>query len=125
VCSFEIDRRLLPMLTETLSTYTNVEIINQDILEADLAAVVEAHLAGYERMSVVANLPYYITTPIILLFLEARLGFRHLVFMLQKEVADRIAAQPGTKVYGSLSIAVQYYAFSQVEKIVLRSVVIP
>src|SRR5690606_26883561 len=98
------------VLRETLSPYSHVDIIHQDILETNIAEVVKEHLANYEQLSVVANLPYYITTPIILKFLEAEIPFTHMVFMLQKEVAERISAQPGTKDYGSLSIAVQYYA---------------
>lgn len=125
VCAFEIDGRLLPLLEETLSAYANVHILHQDILEADLKETIEKHLAGYKRVSVVANLPYYITTPIILKFLESGIQLKHMVMMLQKEVADRIAAKPGTKEYGSLSIAVQYYAQSSIEKIVPRTVFIP
>src|SRR5690606_27493938 len=104
VLAFEIDQRLIPVLEETLSAYPNVKIIHQDILKADLAAVTKEYLDKYKRLSVAANLPYYITTPVILKFLQAGLPFVRLVFMMQKEVAERINAQPGSKAYGSLSI---------------------
>lgn len=125
VFAFEIDRRLLPVLEDTLSAYSNVQILHQDILKADLVSLSKEYLSKYERISVAANLPYYITTPIILKFLQAGLPFAQLVFMLQKEVAERIGAQPGSKEYGSLSIVTQYYAVPRVEKIVPRTVFIP
>lgn len=125
VCAFEIDQRLLPLLKESLAPYPHVQIIHQDILETNLAEVVREHLSQYARISVVANLPYYITTPIILKFLEVKLPFTHLIFMLQKEVAERIQARPGTKDYGSLSVAVQYFATAQIVSLVPRTVFIP
>lgn len=125
VLALEIDQRLLPVLSETLKEYSNVKVVHQDVLKANLMQLVQEHLAGYERLSVVANLPYYITTAILMHLLEAKLKLEHIVVMLQKEVADRLAAQPGTKDYGSLSIAVQYYAVATVERIVPKTVFVP
>jgi 16S rRNA (adenine1518-N6/adenine1519-N6)-dimethyltransferase len=125
VLSFEIDQRLLPVLQETLAPYSNIKIVHQDVLKADIAQLVEEHLGQYQRVSVVANLPYYVTTPILLHFLESGLHFEHIVVMIQREVAARIAAKPGTKEYGSLSIAVQYYAESKVERVIPKTVFIP
>src|SRR5690606_37266016 len=99
-----IDQRLLPVLEDTLSPYNNVSIIHSDILKANVAEAIENELAGYEDIMVVANLPYYVTTPIIMKLLMEKLPIRGLVVMLQKEVAERITAKPGTKAYGSLSI---------------------
>lgn len=113
VVAIEIDSRLIPILKDTLSEFDNVNIINQDILKVDLKAVVEEH-AGNNPIKVVANLPYYITTPIIMRFLEEGINLDSMVIMIQKEVADRIAAKPSTKEYGSLSVAIQYYADSKI-----------
>ena len=109
VTAFEIDQRLLPILADTLSPYNNVKIIHEDILKADVGQVIDEEFADIQDLMVVANLPYYVTTPIILKLLSENLPIRGIVCMLQKEVADRIAAKPGTKEYGSLSIAIQYY----------------
>jgi 16S rRNA (adenine1518-N6/adenine1519-N6)-dimethyltransferase len=125
VLSFEIDQRLLPVLQETLSSYENIHIVHQDVLKADIAPMVQEYLHEFKRISVVANLPYYVTTPILMHFLASGVRFEHIVVMIQKEVADRIAASPGTKNYGSLSIAVQYYAESKVEKVIPKTVFIP
>jgi 16S rRNA (adenine1518-N6/adenine1519-N6)-dimethyltransferase len=125
VLSFEIDQRLIPVLQETLSPYGNIHIVHQDVLKADIAPMVQEYLSEFQRISVVANLPYYVTTPILMHFLESGVRFEHIVVMIQKEVADRIAANPGTKEYGSLSIAVQYYAESKVDKIIPKTVFIP
>lgn len=113
VVAIEIDSRLIPILEDTLSEFDNVNIINQDILKVDLKSVVEEH-AGNNPIKVVANLPYYITTPIIMRFLEEGINLDSMVIMIQKEVADRIAAKPSTKEYGSLSVAIQYYADSKI-----------
>ncbi|MGN7388801.1 16S rRNA (adenine(1518)-N(6)/adenine(1519)-N(6))-dimethyltransferase RsmA [Sporosarcina sp. SAFN-015] len=125
VVAFEIDGRLLPVLEDTLSPYNNVTIINQDVLEADLNKIVEEQFSEYDDIVVVANLPYYVTTPIIMKFLLGKVPIRGMVIMMQKEVADRITASPGTKAYGSLSIAVQYYMDAEVSMIVPKTVFIP
>ncbi|BAQ09490.1 dimethyladenosine transferase [Bacillus sp. OxB-1] len=125
VVAFEIDGRLLPVLQDTLSSYDNVTILHQDILDADLGKVMEEQFAEYEDVVVVANLPYYITTPIIMRFLLERVPISAMVIMMQKEVADRITALPGTKSYGSLSIAIQYYMDAEVSMIVPKTVFIP
>lgn len=125
VVAFEIDKRLLPILKDTLSPYKNVEIIHQDVLKANVKEVIKEELSGYSDIMVVANLPYYVTTPIIMKLLEECLPIRGLVVMMQKEVADRLSAQPGTKEYGSLSIAVQYYTEAKTAFVVPKTVFIP
>ncbi|MER2008730.1 MAG: 16S rRNA (adenine(1518)-N(6)/adenine(1519)-N(6))-dimethyltransferase RsmA [Psychrobacillus sp.] len=125
VIAFEIDQRLLPVLADTLSPYNNVEIIHKDILEANMLEVFEEKLTDYKDVMVVANLPYYVTTPILLKLLMDRLPIRGMVVMMQKEVADRITASPGTKAYGSLSIAIQYYMKAEVAMTVPRAVFMP
>lgn len=125
VLAIEIDQRLIPVLKETLSPYPNVRVVHQDVLETNLASMVREHLGEYKRISVVANLPYYVTTPILLHFLEEGIQLEHIVVMIQKEVAERIAAKPGTKDYGSLTIAIQYYAQSTIAKIIPKTVFIP
>jgi 16S rRNA (adenine1518-N6/adenine1519-N6)-dimethyltransferase len=125
VVAFEIDQRLLPILNETLSPYDNIEIIHQDILKANVKKVMEEKFADIRDVMVVANLPYYVTTPIIMKLLEEKLPIRGIVVMLQKEVAERITAKPGTKDYGSLSIAVQYYTTAEVVMTVPKTVFIP
>ncbi len=124
VYSFEIDQRLLPVLEDSLAPYKNISIINQDILQVDLGQFCRDQDIDRDRLVVMANLPYYITTPIIMHFLQAPLKLDYLAFMVQKEVGQRIVAGPGTKAYGSLSIAVQYYAQAhilfQVPKTVFR-----
>ena len=107
VVAVEIDRDLVPVLRETLAAYPNVEIVNEDILKYDIAALA-AQAGG--RLKVAANLPYYITTPIIMRLLEDRIPAQSITVMIQKEVAERMAAGPGSKDYGALSLAVQYYA---------------
>ena len=108
VLAVEIDRNLMPVLDDTLHEYHNVEIIWGDILKQDLPAVLSEKAAG-RKVKVVANLPYYITTPIIMDLLEQRLDIASITVMIQKEVAVRMQAGPGTKDYGALSLAVQYY----------------
>ncbi|KQL32336.1 16S rRNA (adenine(1518)-N(6)/adenine(1519)-N(6))-dimethyltransferase RsmA [Psychrobacillus sp. FJAT-21963] len=125
VVAFEIDQRLLPVLEDTLSPYDNVEIIHSDILEANVKRIFEDKLTGIKDVMVVANLPYYVTTPILLKLLMDRLPIRGMVVMMQKEVADRITAVPGTKAYGSLSIAIQYYMKAEVAMVVPRGVFMP
>ncbi|QNF27718.1 16S rRNA (adenine(1518)-N(6)/adenine(1519)-N(6))-dimethyltransferase RsmA [Metabacillus elymi] len=125
VVAFEIDQRLLPILNETLAPYPNVSIIHQDVLEADLKRAVKEHFSDCEEIMVVANLPYYVTTPIIMKLLEDQLPLKGIVVMLQKEVADRISAKPSTKEYGSLSIAVQYYTDAKTVMTVPKTVFVP
>jgi len=125
VVAYEIDGRLLPVLADTMSPYDNVTIVHQDILETDLGKAVADHFADYDDVVVVANLPYYVTTPIIMKFLLEKIPITGMVIMMQKEVADRITANPGTKAYGSLSIAIQYYMDASVAMIVPRTVFIP
>jgi len=125
VVAFEIDQRLLPILKDSLSPYKNVEIIHQDILKADVRKTIQEQFSDVNKIMVVANLPYYITTPIIMKLLEEQLPITGLVIMLQKEVADRMSAEPGNKNYGSLSIAVQYYTEAEVVMNVPKTVFIP
>ncbi len=108
VVAVEIDTSLIPMLTETLSVYDNVKIINNDILKIDLKKLVEDEFNG-EPVRVVANLPYYITTPIIMKLLEENPGFESIIVMVQKEVADRLSATPGGKNCGAITYSVNYY----------------
>ncbi len=109
VFAVEIDKNLLPILEETLAPYDNVTVINEDILKLDLNAIAREYNGG-KPIKVVANLPYYITTPIIMGLFEAHVPLENLTVMVQKEVAKRMEAGPGTKDYGALSLAVQYYA---------------
>ena len=109
VMAVEIDRALLPILSETLSSYSNVTVVNADILKLDIAATARGKNNG-QKIRVAANLPYYITTPVIMSLLEKHLPIRSITVMVQKEVAMRMQAGPGTRDYGALSLAVQYYA---------------
>lgn len=105
----EIDKNLIPILQETLSVYQNVKIINEDILKTDIDRIVREENDG-KPIKVVANLPYYITTPIVMSLFENHVALQSITIMVQKEVADRMQAVPGTKDYGALSLAVRYYA---------------
>ncbi|RXJ00900.1 16S rRNA (adenine(1518)-N(6)/adenine(1519)-N(6))-dimethyltransferase RsmA [Anaerobacillus alkaliphilus] len=125
VVAFEIDQRLLPILNETLAPYPHVTVIHSDVLEADIHSVIKENFKENQDLMVVANLPYYVTTPILMKLLEEKLPIRGIVVMIQKEVAERIAAKPGTKDYGSLSIAAQYYAEASTEIIVPKTVFVP
>ena len=109
VAAIEIDKALIPILQDTLSGYDNVTIINDDVLKVDIAELV-ARENGGKPIKVVANLPYYITTPIIMGLFESQVPLKSVTVMVQKEVAQRMQAGPGTKDYGALSLAVQYYA---------------
>lgn len=109
VVSVELDRRLLPVLEETLADYDNVTIVNEDVLKLDIKELLEREFAGMP-VSVCANLPYYITSPVIMRFLEERLDITALTVMVQKEAARRICAKPGTRECGAVTIAVHYYA---------------
>lgn len=109
VVAVEIDNNLIPILKETLAEYDNVTVINEDILKVDIKKLAEEHNAG-RPIKVVANLPYYITTPIIMGLFESNVPIDNITVMVQKEVADRMQVGPGSKDYGALSLAVQYYA---------------
>lgn len=109
VLAVEIDNNLIPILKETLSDYDNVEVLHGDILKQDIQAIADRYNQG-KPIKVVANLPYYITTPIIMGLFESHVPLANVTVMVQKEVADRMKAKPGTKEYGALSLAVQYYA---------------
>ena len=125
VMAFEIDERLIPILADTLRDFENVKIINEDILKSDLQARIKEFTNPELPIKVVANLPYYITTPILMRLIESGISFSEFVVMMQREVADRISAQPNSKSYGSLSIAVQYYMTAKVAFIVPRAVFVP
>ena len=109
VIAVEIDKALIPILEDTLSEYDNVTVINDDILKVDVQKIVDEKNGG-KPIKVVTNLPYYITTPIIMGLFESHLPLKSITIMVQKEVADRMQVGPGTKDYGALSLAVQYYA---------------
>ena len=109
VTAVEIDRALIPILEDTLDGYDNVTVINEDVLKVDIAKLAEEQNSG-KPIKVVANLPYYITTPIIMGLFEKNVPIKSITVMVQKEVADRMQVGPGTKDYGALSLAVQYYA---------------
>ncbi|MDE5802988.1 MAG: 16S rRNA (adenine(1518)-N(6)/adenine(1519)-N(6))-dimethyltransferase RsmA [Lachnospiraceae bacterium] len=113
VVAVEIDKKLIPILEETLAAYDNVTVLNEDIIKVDLNRIVEERNGG-RPVKVVANLPYYITTPIIMSLFENRVPLKSVTVMVQKEVAERMQAGPGTKNYGALSLAVQYYAKPEV-----------
>lgn len=109
VVAVEIDANLIPILGETLAEHDNVTVLNQDILKTDIQGLVDTYNAG-KPIKVAANLPYYITTPIIMGLFESRVPIDNITIMVQKEVAERMQAGPGSKDYGALSLAVQYYA---------------
>ena len=113
VIAVEIDTNLIPILKDTLSEYDNVKVINDDILKVDINALAEEYNNG-KPIKVVANLPYYITTPIIMGLFESHVPIDSITIMVQKEVADRMQAGPGKKDYGALSLAVQYYSHPEI-----------
>ncbi|MGP6139181.1 16S rRNA (adenine(1518)-N(6)/adenine(1519)-N(6))-dimethyltransferase RsmA [Jeotgalibaca sp. A127] len=125
VIAFEVDRRLEPILKTELAPYDNVEIIFQDILEANLPELFASRFEATDRIVVAANLPYYITTPIIMNFIEANLPVDTYVMMMQKEVAQRMTASPNSKNYGSLTIAIDYYTEAEISFIVPKTVFVP
>ncbi|CAC6862499.1 Dimethyladenosine transferase [Staphylococcus aureus] len=125
VLAFEIDQRLIPVLNDTLSPYDNVTVINEDILKANIKKAVENHLQDCEKIMVVANLPYYITTPILLNLMQQDIPIDGYVVMMQKEVGERLNAEVGSKAYGSLSIVVQYYTETSKVLMVPKSVFMP
>ena len=124
VIAVEIDKNLIPILADTLSAYDNITVINEDILKVDINKIVEERNQG-RPVKVVANLPYYITTPIIMGLFESHVPLDSITIMVQKEVADRMQVGPGTKDYGALSLAVQYYAKPKVEMIVPATCFMP
>ncbi|WCK54620.1 16S rRNA (adenine(1518)-N(6)/adenine(1519)-N(6))-dimethyltransferase RsmA [Aneurinibacillus sp. Ricciae_BoGa-3] len=124
VVAIEIDQRLLPILKDTLSPYPHAEVVHGDVLEMDLASLIQDKFDG-RRVSVVANLPYYVTSPILMKLLEERLPLENIVVMIQKEVAERLAASPGSKAYGALTVLAQFYAESDIVTVVPHSVFIP
>lgn len=109
VVAIEVDKRLPPLLAETLAEFDNVEIVLEDVLKVDLAALIAEKFAGL-KVAVCANLPYYITSPIVMRLLEEKLPIRHITVMVQKEAGQRIAALPGTRESGAISYAVHYYS---------------
>lgn len=125
VVAVEIDQRLIPILTELFEHAGNVHIEHADVLKVNIHQLFQQHFSGVAGVSVVANLPYYVTTPIIMKLLEAKLPLENIVVMIQKEVAERMAAKPGTKAYGSLTVAVQYYCETELVCIVPHTVFIP
>ena len=125
VLAIEIDDRLLPVLAETLAPYPNVTVVHADFLKANIEKLIAEHLSDTDDLVIAANLPYYITTPIIMRCLEEHIPFRTMVVMIQKEVGERLTARPGTKSYGSLSIAVQYYTTVETVMNVSKSVFMP
>ncbi|MCD7709435.1 MAG: 16S rRNA (adenine(1518)-N(6)/adenine(1519)-N(6))-dimethyltransferase RsmA [Clostridiales bacterium] len=124
VVAVEIDEKLMPILGETLGDYDNVTVLNCDILKQDICALAEQY-GGGRRMKVVANLPYYITTPIIMDIFESHAPVDGITVMVQREVAERMQAGPGTKDYGALSLAVQYYSIPEIVEEVPPSCFIP
>ncbi len=126
VLAFEIDTRLINVLADTLSPYDNIKVVNQDILKVDLPVAIKASFTDTTApLKLVANLPYYITTPILMQMLQSEIHFDAIVVMMQKEVADRLSAVPGTKEYGSLSLAVQYRMDAKLAFTVSRKSFVP
>ena len=124
VVSIEIDKTLIPILKETVADLDNVEVVNEDILKVDVQGLIKEKLNG-GPVKLVANLPYYITTPIVMKFLEEDIHVTDIVVMVQKEVADRMNAQPSTKDYGALSVAVQYYCDTEIVAKAPRHMFVP
>ena len=120
----EIDKNLIPILEDTLGDYDNVKIVNEDIIKTDIRGLIDENLGG-GPVKLVANLPYYITTPIIMRFLEENINVTDIVVMVQKEVAERMNAQPGGKDFGALSVAVQYYCDTEIVAKVPRHLFVP
>ena len=124
VVAIEIDKTLIPILKETLADLDNVEVVNEDILKVDVQGLINEKLNG-GPVKLVANLPYYITTPIVMKFLEEDIPVTDMVVMVQKEVADRMNAKPSTKDYGALSVAVQYYCDTEIVAKAPRHMFVP
>ncbi len=124
VVALEIDERLIPILDDTLSEYDNVKIINRDIMKTDISDIIEKEFGG-ERISIAANLPYYITTPVITTVLESKLPIDNFVVMVQKEVAMRLNAREGTKDYGAISVLCRYYTEPEIIRTVPAGLFVP
>ncbi|WP_130805544.1 16S rRNA (adenine(1518)-N(6)/adenine(1519)-N(6))-dimethyltransferase RsmA [Senegalia massiliensis] len=124
VIAIELDKRLLPILDDTLNSYKNIEVIHGDVLKLNLNNIIEEKFEN-KKVKLAANLPYYITTPIIMKLLEQKVNLESIIVMVQKEVAERMKASPGSKAYGALSIAVQYYSNPEIVTIVPKNVFIP
>ena len=124
VVAIEIDKTLIPILEETLADLENVEVVNEDILKVDIQGLIKEKLDG-GPVKLIANLPYYITTPIVMKFLEEDIPVTDIVVMVQKEVADRMNAKPSTKDYGALSVAVQYYCDTEIVAKAPRHMFVP
>lgn len=125
VVAVELDKRLLPVLSETLADFDNLEIIHGDVLKLDLHALLREKFAGCKRVAVCANLPYYITSPVMMKLLEERLPLSQIVVMVQKEAADRLCAGVGTREAGAVTVAVQYYAEAEMLFAVGRNSFLP
>ncbi|KAB8126486.1 16S rRNA (adenine(1518)-N(6)/adenine(1519)-N(6))-dimethyltransferase RsmA [Gracilibacillus oryzae] len=125
VMAFEIDQRLIPILEDTLASYQNIQVVNQDILKANVKQLCTELFTDEKEIKVVANLPYYITTPILMQLLMEKLPISSITVMIQREVAERMAAVRNTKEYGSLSIAIQYYTEASIGMIVPKTVFMP
>lgn len=125
VVAIEIDKRLKPLLSETLAGFDNVEVLYQDVLKTLTVPLIKEHFSSVNKVVVVANLPYYVTTPILMKFLTDTSSVKRIVVMVQKEVAERLSAKPGEKSYGSLSIAVQYAAQAKIMMTVPATVFMP
>lgn len=124
VVALELDERLIPILQDTLKEFGNIKIINQDVLKTDIKKLIDEEFSG-KKVSIAANLPYYITTPIITKLIEERLPLNNLVVMVQKEVADRITAKPATKNYGAISVLCQYYTVAELITTVPSNLFVP
>lgn len=124
VVAIEIDQKIIPILKKTVDEYENVEVINKDILKVDIKELIEEYF-GDEPVKIVANLPYYITTPIIMTLLESGANITSITIMIQKEVADRLNAKPSTKEYGSLTLAIKYYCETSIVTTVSPASFIP
>lgn len=125
VVTFEVDRRLAPVLKKELADYSNIEVIFEDILQVNLQEIFKTHFSPDDRIVVAANLPYYITTPIIMRFVEEQLPIDMFVMMMQKEVAQRMTAKPSSKAYGSLTMAIDYYTEAEIAFHVPKTVFVP
>jgi 16S rRNA (adenine1518-N6/adenine1519-N6)-dimethyltransferase len=125
VVAIELDQRLIPVLNELFVEDSHVEIIHGDALQIDLQKIIQTHFDEVESLHIVANLPYYVTSPILIRLLEERLPLKNIVIMIQKEVADRLTATPGTKDYSSLSVLVQYFATTETVARVPSHVFVP